>query len=53
MPSFTETIVEDAALSWLEALGYVVAVRLRTAWPRPSLERPGRLDGIAAHARGS
>ena len=24
MPTFTESIVEDAALAWLEALGYTV-----------------------------
>ena len=24
MPQFTESVVEDAALAWLEALGYAV-----------------------------
>ena len=27
-------------------------VRRRMVWPRPTLERPGRLDGIAAPAPG-
>ena len=39
MPAFTESIVEDATLVWLEALGYVVLHGPAIAASEPSAER--------------
>ena len=39
MSAFTESIVEDAALAWLEALGYVVLHGPEIAAGEPGAER--------------
>lgn len=39
MGSFSESIVEDAALAWLEALGYAVLYGLDTAMDELATER--------------
>jgi len=40
MTQFTESIVEDAALTWLEALGYAVLHGPDIAAGEPGAERP-------------
>lgn len=39
MPSFTESVVEDAALAWLETLGYAVLHGPELAVGMPGAER--------------
>lgn len=39
MPAFTESVVEDAALAWLEALGYAVLHGPDIATGEPGAER--------------
>ena len=48
MPNFTESVVEDATLEWLEALGYTILHGAEIAAGEPSAERtdPGYGDVI-------
>lgn len=39
MPFFTESVVEEATLAWLEVLGYVVAYGPDIAAGQPTAER--------------
>ena len=47
-PAFTESVVEDAALGWLESLGYTVLHGPEIAFGEPSSERrdPGYRDVV-------
>ena len=47
---FTESVVEDAALAWLEGLGYAVLHGLDIAAGEPAAER--RDDGTGARLAG-
>jgi len=39
MSQFTESIVEEAALIWLESLGYTILHGPEIAWGMPAAER--------------
>ena len=54
MKSFTETVVEEAALAWLETLGYAVLHCTDIAASEPGAERsdPNYRDVMFSYRRG-